>query len=202
MAKRHNFFTSCINCGFIVCDQDEEITSSLQCPYCNAALLLPMNADEAQLIGENESVVEAYRLKDKLLIFDKENTKRTHVFDAQADYYESANWLSEDEKKRIDDKERRRRAAKKNRGLTNKINIRFDLAGRKIIEYVKDNGEVEEGEDEEEEYEGEEEEDDTVTGLSYGNTGLQNQRGRAGEVYRLMKQRWGTATSQQVAKAP
>jgi hypothetical protein len=40
-----------------------------------------------------------------LIRFDKENAKRTQVYDAQTDYYESSNWLSEEEKKTMDAKE-------------------------------------------------------------------------------------------------
>ena len=187
MAKRHNFFTSCVSCGFIVCEDDEDSKASMNCPFCSTALLLPMTAEEAQYLIGDEAVA-AYKMKDKLLVFDKENAKRTHVFDAQADWYESANWLGEDEKKRIDDKERRRREARKNRGRKNKINITFDLAGRKTIEYVEDE-EEEENAAAEEEFEPDPEEDDEE-GRAYENAGLQEQRGKAGEVYRLMKQRW------------
>jgi hypothetical protein len=35
----------------------------------------------------------AYRQKDKLLMFDKEHAKRTHVHDAQADYYETGRYV-------------------------------------------------------------------------------------------------------------
>lgn len=96
-----------------------------------------MNAEQAESAGYDESSVNAYKQKDKLLQFDKENAERTHVHDAQGDYYDSGNWLSEQEKKEIEQREMRRREQGKKK-LNKKINIHFDIAGRRTVEFVSD----------------------------------------------------------------
>jgi hypothetical protein len=79
--------------------------------------------------------VEAYRQKDKLLTFDREHAKRTHVNDAQSDYYESSTWLSDAEKADLDRKEQLRRDAAKPSNRRYKMS--FDLAGRRVVEVVR-----------------------------------------------------------------
>ena len=71
----------------------------------------PMSAAQVRQSSSNvsEATVRAYELKDKLLQFDLENAKRTQIFDAQADYYETSVWLTEEEKQAIDEKQRKRR---------------------------------------------------------------------------------------------
>lgn len=61
-------------------------------------------------------------------MFDKENAKRTHVHDAQADYYETSTWLTEDERREIDEKEKKRR--EKYSPSNRKLFIAVDVAGR------------------------------------------------------------------------
>lgn len=184
---RHEFLTGCINCGYIVCKADEDVQASLVCPFCDAALLMPMTATQAENIGETDSGVRAYKLKDKLMQFDKENAKRTKVRDAQADYYEATAWLSKEEEEKAKAKDARRR--EKNNKRSNKVNITFDVAGRKRVEIVKSSGESGEGSDQSDEEEWVDEEEDGEIGLS--NVELEAHRGRAGEVYRHMKASWG-----------
>lgn len=92
MATRHPLAASCVECGRVVCDK--EISSSFICPFCKASILPPLSYEEVSISGFDQSTKKAYKLKDKLLQFDKENAKRTQVHDAQADYYENSTWLS------------------------------------------------------------------------------------------------------------
>ena len=114
MSTRHPFFTSCYHCGRIHCVK-EQSSSSSSCLHCARTLFLPISAQElaAKGLKEGSPLLEAYRQKDKLLIFDQENVKRTQVFDAQGDYYESnatsSSWLSEEEKQMMARKEERRK---------------------------------------------------------------------------------------------
>ena len=161
MASRHTLTSSCTGCGWICC---EENCTLITCPHCSSDLLPPMSADELQATLQSsgqsidESKLAAYRLKDKLLQFDKENAKRTHVHDAQGDYYESSTWLTEEEKADIDRREARRRQQRleqQRKSGRRKVNIRFDIAGRRIVDYeVEEEGEeVEGGQDADGEYE-------------------------------------------------
>mmetsp|Transcript_13647 Transcript_13647/g.18668 ORF Transcript_13647/g.18668 Transcript_13647/m.18668 type:complete len:199 (+) Transcript_13647:35-631(+) len=179
-ATKHPFLTSCSSCGFILCEKEKDSLS--QCGFCGSALKLPMTAEQAALANLDASTVKAYAQKDKLLLFDREHAKRTHVHDAQADYYDSSAWLTPEEKQLIDDKLRKRKEARERRPATKRIT--FDLAGRKITEYIGD-------EDVEKE--------DTVDiapsavlidSITYQNTDLENRRSKAGDVYRQMKQMW------------
>jgi hypothetical protein len=95
-----------------------------------------MTADQVAALGADAATVAAYQQKDKLLTFDREHAKRTHVNDASADYYESATWLSPEEKAALDEKERRRREA--SRPSNRRYKMSFDLAGRRVIEVVAD----------------------------------------------------------------
>ena len=96
-----------------------------------------MTAEMAAAANFDSASVRAYTQKDKLLLFDREHAKRTHVHDAQADYYESSAWLTAEEKKQIDDKLRRKKELRERRPATKRITL--DLAGRKIVEYIRDN---------------------------------------------------------------
>jgi hypothetical protein len=132
MSNRHKFFASCCSCGWIMCEKDNE--SSI-CTFCGVDIVPPMSEQDITDAGADASTIKAYKQKDKLLIFDKENAKRTHVHDAQADYYESSTWLTEEEKRVIDEKEKKRRENKNKIFANRKINISFDISGRQVIEY-------------------------------------------------------------------
>ena len=107
------------------------------CPLCvSGTLRPPMSAEMATAAHFDSASVRAYSQKDKLLLFDREHAKRTHVHDAQADYYESSAWLTPEEKKQIDDKLRRKKELRDRRPTTKRITL--DLAGRKIVEYIRD----------------------------------------------------------------
>ncbi len=104
-AVKHPFIGSCNQCGRIMCDFE----GMGPCFNCNSEFVAPMTAEDAENLGLDDKTIMAYKHKDKLLMFDKENAKRTHVFDAQADYYETGTWLTEEEKRNIQIRERKRR---------------------------------------------------------------------------------------------
>lgn len=188
-----------------------------------------MNSEEAILLGYDEATVKAYKMLDKLLQFDKENAQRTHVHDAQADYYETGTWLTEDEKADIAKREVQRLEAKKKKSQR-KVNIRFDIAGRRVVDFNEEDTELADSDvpgsskicsaqldndgerpawmyDEaplvqglkETSISGQssekarfvDEDDDDYELPVYDNIGLERNRGKAGEVYRSMKKRWG-----------
>ena len=109
-ATLHKFVGSCSLCGRIMCENEVGVLPA-SCFVCNGLVLAPMSADDAINLGyaKDEKTASAYRLKDRLLVFDKEHAKRTQVFDMQADYYESATWLTAEEKESIDAREKKRR---------------------------------------------------------------------------------------------
>lgn len=137
MATRHKFRTSCQGCGWIACSQFEPN----ECNFCSSPLIQSFTADDALNEGYDASTVKAYKMLDKLLQFDKENAQRTHVHDAQADYYESGTWLSEEEKASIDKRNKLRLEAK-NKRPQRKINIHFDIAGRRVVDYSAEEEDV------------------------------------------------------------
>jgi len=137
MATRHKFNTSCKGCGWIAC-----VNHKLdQCGFCKEKLQPTMTSEEAILLGYDESTIKAYKMLDKLLQFDKENAQRTHVHDAQADYYETGTWLTEEEKADIAKREALRQEAKKKKSQR-KINIRFDIAGRRVVDYNEEDADI------------------------------------------------------------
>lgn len=103
----HGVFTNCLKCGRIHCSQECDAT---QCLHCKA----PLGAQLPKSDDEDYDV--AVKTKDRLLQFDREHAKRTHVFDSEGDYYSNDQWLSEDEKKAAAEKERKRREALNDRG--------------------------------------------------------------------------------------
>lgn len=129
-ATKHPFLTSCLYCGWISC-----INNKLnQCGNCKEELIPIRSKDSIEVITQDKDTRKAYELLDKLLLFDSENSKRTHVYDAQGDYYEHMNWLTEEEKKDIEKREKLRIEKHKSR-KTKKVKICFDIAGRRVVHY-------------------------------------------------------------------
>ena len=80
MATRHPYSGSCLGCGRLFCEREQ----LGKCFFCGGAACAPCSADDLTVKGfTDEAVLRAYRHKDKLLLFDKENSRRTQVFDAQ-----------------------------------------------------------------------------------------------------------------------
>jgi hypothetical protein len=143
----------------------------LPCPFCQNKCYLPISLSSSTAGPSSSSSSsnysqklqnhllfdedrrKAYELKDRLLVYDREYAQRTVVYDAQGDYYNhaGAQWLSEEEKKRLIAKEERRMERNKNntRGKgAHRVNINFDVMGRRIVE-VND-PELDDDEDEDE----------------------------------------------------
>ena len=150
LGTRHGSVTNCLHCGYILCmfevrqqkpeAKPETLGTDMEmiylCPMCNTTCTNPFSSQQARTQGFDESTVKAYAQKDKLLQFDRERTKRTHVHDAQGDYYVSSPWMTEDERKEMELKERKRLEMKKLANQKRKVNIRFDIAGRKIFDVL------------------------------------------------------------------
>ena len=143
---RHRLTGSCVLCGRIACEAEAKADATAPssssavvlcgCPTCGNAVVSPLTADQvSSLPGVDAATVEAYKQKDKLLTFDREHAKRTHVNDAQSDYYESSTWLSDAEKADLDRKEQLRRDAAKPSNRRYKMS--FDLAGRRVVEVIQ-----------------------------------------------------------------
>lgn len=211
LGTRHPHVTNCTTCGYILCQYEVEKQQSSQtdlftCPHCSNLCGTLLTANDLQRQGHaDESTIAAYTLKDTLLQYDKEHAKRTVVHDAQADYYVSGAWLSEEERKALELKEKKRLEAKKRSNHQHRVNIRFDIAGKKIVEYK--------GEEEEEEAEKPHDEDQGFVickpGLDeldteyafvegeeqppqhiYENSELEYGSSKAAEIYRHMKKRY------------
>lgn len=214
LGTRHPVVTNCISCGYLICEKvlaisQQNITSiplqpmeRLQddhnlavismvarklcaCPFCGADCYSVPSSKELEPYELDPQTLAAYANNERLLTFDQEHTKRTVVRDAQGDYYANTTWLDEDEKKEMEAKEQKR-MAKRTKEKERKYTIRFDIAGRKIVEAV-DSDEDEEGETHEGKGKGRQDDDEVV--IQYDNDELQQARSQAGEVYRFIKQR-------------
>lgn len=110
LALRHACYSNCKQCGSIFCVEDEAMVRSGGCYVClsGGTIEPPPSAAETR-VSLSEAEAKAYELKDRLLQYDLENAKRTKVFDAQADYYETSVWLTDAEKEAIDSKQQKRR---------------------------------------------------------------------------------------------
>lgn len=148
------------------------------CPFCGADCFTVPTAKDLELYELDLPTVTAYTNKDKLLVFDREHAQRTVVRDAQADYYTNSTWLNEEEKETMEEKERKR-VAKRMQRKQRKYTIRFDIAGRKVVEQTDDSSDDD----------GQVEERAADLGAVCENIELELSDSRAGEVYRFIKQR-------------
>lgn len=178
------------------------------CLFCRAHCLLPITADEALSNGLDDTTVTAYRMKDKLLQFDREHAQRTRVYDAQGDYYASA-WLSDKEKEAILEKDRKRVERQYHSKKARKVTIRFDVAGNRIVEMTDEDEDLQEESVafvEDNDYKAEsmtaemkgmticrpflDERDDVELEIApYENLALELEDSRAAAAYRFMRQR-------------
>lgn len=46
-------------------------------------------------VGYGKTIEDAVSLRDRLLLFDRTSAERTRVYDDQADYYNSYEWLTD-----------------------------------------------------------------------------------------------------------
>ena len=177
-ATQHKFVGSCTACGRIMCENEGVLPTA--CLGCNGLVLAPMSADEAINLGyaNNEQAANAYRLKDRLLVFDKEHAKRTQVFDMHADYYESATWLTAEEKEIIDAREKKRREKYNKTKRITRFNI--DLTSGEVVE-----GDSSDSDDDSHETLS----CHTISSFEYKSAEncLSSQNSKAGAVYRQLK---------------
>lgn len=157
MGTIHDVIGNCLHCGKIACEQEQ----GGRCSFCGEAITLPISYDEALQQGLDEATLTAIAHKDKLLRFDRENAKRTHVHDAQADYYTNDSWLTPEERQKAREAMEKRAQRHNRSGKTVRVRyfarftllfswsfwecetlcsgllvvqIAIDLAGRKIVE--------------------------------------------------------------------
>jgi hypothetical protein len=196
---RHTLVGSCTQCGRPICEEEEWMLRC-GCIHCGQPCLPPTAADDirekasagkwpwGELSNEQlENTIKAYTAKDRLLTFDKQHTRRTHVFDAQADYYESSAWLSPEEKARIDAITLKRRTSKK--PSNRKYQVTIDIAGRKV--YTEDDEQLQQEEQEKQDNQREMQEGQLHSKAEADleeNEGLKYSTHKAGEVYRLLKE--------------
>ena len=118
----------CLFCGLFACYS--AMTADMLRSRLTADTSLRRH-DAVTLQELQNTTLRAYNAKDRLLQFDREHAKRTHVHDSQADYYETSTWLSPEEKASID-----RRMAKKQASRipsNRKYKITLDIAGRRVF---------------------------------------------------------------------
>ena len=178
---------SCIGCGKIYGSAEGHILDSGRCLFCKERKVFP-SLRQSELsqkslggIKENQiaGVMRAYEVKDRLLQFDSENATRTHVHDAQNDYYESSTWLTEEEKAAIDRKRKKATEAKKpsNRRYVRGLNANKKYTTAQTIVVTGD--EDEDGKDN----------GDFVLPAEEMpplNAGLEASATKAGDIYRLL----------------
>lgn len=85
----HEALTNCLHCGRISCEKE----GYDYCPHCSHLI------EEIVSTDDGEELTKAILHKERLLKFDRESTKRTVVYDDQADYFNnsSSTWLTESE---------------------------------------------------------------------------------------------------------
>lgn len=99
----HKPLTNCLHCGRIAC----EIEGYGFCGFCGYLI------EKVALAERNRDGTfdKALLHKERLLKFDREFTKRTHVYDDQADYFSNttSTWLDERERNDAEEKDEARR---------------------------------------------------------------------------------------------
>ena len=99
----HKPLTNCLHCGRIAC----EIEGYGFCGFCGYLI------EKVAVAGHNRDgkFDKALLHKERLLKFDREFTKRTHVYDDQADYFSNttSTWLDERERNDAEEKDEARR---------------------------------------------------------------------------------------------
>lgn len=142
-AKRHSLVNNCLNCGRIICKQ-ENVGPCLFCGelvcYPDQQAILQTNTKQAESLYNklmeqkpSKSLENSLKQRDKLLEFDRNSARRTKVIDDEADYYQSNNtWLTALEREEFQKQEADMHARKHASRLSKKIAI--DFMGREIDE--------------------------------------------------------------------
>ncbi|XP_056428631.1 activating signal cointegrator 1 [Hyla sarda] len=159
LAQKHKLINNCMNCGRIVCEQE----GSGPCLFCGNLVctkeeqdILLRDSNKSQklrkkLLGGAETsgktdllphqemrlkvgLERAMQHRDKLLEYDKNSVRRTHVIDDESDYFstDSNQWLSQAEREALRQKEQELQELRHASKLSRKVTI--DFAGRKVID--------------------------------------------------------------------
>eukprot|EP00916_Digyalum_oweni_P014990 GHVL01024486.1.p1 GENE.GHVL01024486.1~~GHVL01024486.1.p1 ORF type:complete len:746 (+),score=176.80 GHVL01024486.1:3-2240(+) len=119
-AQEHELIGNCTNCGKIICDQEGDGP----CPFCGNAVGSDFFDDSMQIAIEHTR---------KLVEFDKEVTKRTRIYDDQADWFDEADNVfltpeqREEARQAIRELEERREKEKR------LIRVTLDIAEREVF---------------------------------------------------------------------
>ncbi|KAL9187042.1 hypothetical protein ACHAXT_010762 [Thalassiosira profunda] len=108
--NKHKPLTNCLHCGRIACE-GEGIDD--YCHFCGFYI-----EDFSTKTDGNAKIASALRHKERLLQFDRESVKRTHIHDDQEDYFAVSNsmWATSDEQEDARQLEEERRKKIHERG--------------------------------------------------------------------------------------
>ena len=97
----HKPLTNCLHCGRIACETEGHDC----CGFCGC-LIEKMTAVDRNASSDGK-FDKALLHKERLLKYDREFTKRTHVYDDQADYFSNTTsvWLDENERNDAEEKD-------------------------------------------------------------------------------------------------
>ncbi|XP_070542239.1 activating signal cointegrator 1-like isoform X2 [Ptychodera flava] len=158
-AQKHRLINNCLKCGRVVCEQE----GSGPCYYCGALVCTPneqevlaRNSHKSEkllkkLMGDHllndkythvpadsikmrENFNKAVQHKDKLIEYDRNSVRRTHVIDDESDYFatDTNRWLSKKEKEMLKKREAELREIRHGSRRDRKVTL--DFAGRRVLE--------------------------------------------------------------------
>merc|ERR1712238_630728 len=112
----HKPLTNCLHCGRIACSYEID---NLHCVYCGFVIETINAVSQTSIIANDKALLH----KERLLKFDREFTRRTVIYDDQADYFRNSTstWLTEEEKavaKQDDTSQRKNLHERKKQTLT------------------------------------------------------------------------------------
>jgi len=112
----HKPLTNCLHCGRIACSYEID---NLHCVYCGFVIETINAVSQTSIIANDKALLH----KERLLKFDREFTRRTVIYDDQADYFRNSTstWLTEEEKtvaKKDDTSQRKKLHERKKQTLT------------------------------------------------------------------------------------
>ena len=99
---KHKPLTNCLFCGRIACEEE----GYNYCGHCGYLI------EKSKVVkGKDGTIDSALLHKERLLKFDREFTKRTVIYDDQADYFSNSSsiWLNEGERANAEEHDRERR---------------------------------------------------------------------------------------------
>ncbi|KAK7576508.1 hypothetical protein V9T40_012794 [Parthenolecanium corni] len=148
-AKKHQLINNCLTCGRIVCEQE----GSGPCYFCGNLVctveeMAAFNGDTTKASKLYEQLLtkekpkgldEALKQRDKLLDFNQNSRKHTHVFDDDSDYFCSTNpWLTLEERDEVRKREEEFFNKKNESRRDKKITLKLE-GGKITTEVEKEN---------------------------------------------------------------